>query len=190
MRKVRRLISVLLMAAVPCVAASAPANEWTVAPEQSQILFDYTRNGQPDEGRFTAFQGSGVFERGTPDTATLEIRIDSASIRLADPMATAFATSAEWFNSATYPQVIYRLSKLTPEGGNRYHAAGEVTIRGRTRPVETTITLEIGDTDAHATGTLGLDRTDFRLGVGPSALFVDIAREVSVRFDLTAHPSR
>jgi len=73
-------------------------------------------------------------------------------------------------------------------GGNRYQATGELMIRGRTRPIDTTITLEIGDDEAHAAGSLRLDRTDYWLGIGPSALFVDIGREVAVRFDLTARP--
>ena len=86
--------------------------------------------------------------------------------------------------------MVYRLLELTPEGGNRYHATGTLTIRGQTRPIETTITIEIGDDEAHATGSLRLNRTDYWLGVGPMALFVDIGREVAVRFDLIARPVR
>jgi polyisoprenoid-binding protein YceI len=63
-----------------------------------------------------------------------------------------------------------------------------LTIRGKTRPIVSTITLAIDDGTAHATGSLDLDRTDYWLGVGPTALFVRIGRQVSVRFDLTAHP--
>jgi polyisoprenoid-binding protein YceI len=164
--------------------------DWTVVPEQSQVLFDYRRNDQPAEGHFAGFEGEGVFDRDAPGDATLELRIESASIDLDDGMASAFATSAEWFDSHNYPLVVYRLLKLTPEGGNRYHATGELTIRGRTRPIETTITIEIGDDEAHAAGSLRLNRKDYWLGVGPSALFVDIGREVAVRFDLIARPVR
>ena len=126
-------------------------------------------------------------DRDAPGDATLELRIESRSIDLDDTMASAFATSAEWFDSANHPQVIYRLLKLTPEGGDSYHAIGELTIRGRTRPIETTIVLDIGADEAHASGSLVLDRKDYWLGIGPSALFVDIGREVAVRFKLTAH---
>ncbi len=168
--------------------------EWIVAPEQSRVLFDYQRNNQSAEGRFAVFTGEGLFDPDAPGDATLELRIESASIDLNDALASAFATSAEWFDSANHPLVIYRLLKLTPEGGDDYHAEGTLTIRGRTRPIETTITLEIGTGDsgdtAHASGSLRMDRKDYWLGVGPSALFVDIGREVAVRFELTAHPAR
>jgi polyisoprenoid-binding protein YceI len=170
--------------------ASAVATKWTVAPDQSRILFDYERNHQQAEGSFTVFTGSGVFDHDAPGDATLEFKIESASIDLKDSLASAFATSAEWFDSVNHPLVIYRLTQLTPEGGDRYHAVGELTIRGRTRPIEATITLDIGADDAHASGSLELDRTDFLLGVGPAALFVRIGAQVAVRFELTAHPAQ
>ena len=176
--------------ALAIAPAAAQPMEWIVAPEQSRVLFDYQRNNQSAEGRFAVFTGEGLFDPDAPGDATLELRIESASIDLNDALASAFATSAEWFDSANHPLVIYRLLKLTPEGGDDYHATGTLTIRGRTRPIETTITLEIEDGEAHASGSLRLDRKDYWLGVGPSALFVDIGREVAVRFDLTARPVR
>jgi polyisoprenoid-binding protein YceI len=177
-----------LCCALAAVPAHALAMRWVVAPAQSMVEFEYVRNGQPDRGHFAAFTGSGTFDPAAPSDATLELRIDSASIDLDDRMASAFATSAEWFDSATHPHVIYRLVALTPEGDDRYHAVGELTIRGKTRPIETTITLRIGEREAHASGSLRLDRKDYLLGVGPSELFVDIGRPVAVTFDLTAFP--
>ncbi len=180
----------LALAALVCLSlpATGASLEWTVVPEQSRVLFEYRRNDQPDVGHFAKFAGGGVFDRDAPGEATLELRIESASIDLNDALASAFATSAEWFDSRHHPLVVYRLSKLTPEGGNDYHAVGTLQIRGRTRPIESTITLEIGDGEAHAAGTLRLDRMDYWLGVGLSALFVEIGSEVAVRFDLIARP--
>jgi polyisoprenoid-binding protein YceI len=184
------LIAILVAVVSGTAPAPAWATKWAVAPDQSRILFDYERNRQKAEGSFARFSGTGVFDRDAPGEATLEFRIDSSSIDLDDVLASAFAASAEWFDSANHPQVIYRLSKLTPIGGDNFHAIGELTIRGRTLPIETTITLDIGFEEAKASGSLRLNRMDYLLGVGPSALFVDIGTEVAVRFELTAHPVR
>jgi len=180
----------IIVAVLGMAPAKALAVDWRLAPAQSQVLFEYQRDGTPTEGRFRVFAGGGVFDRDAPGDARLELRIESTSIDLDDSMTSAFATSAEWFDSANHPQVIYRLLKLTPQGGDRYHAEGRLMIRGRTKLIATTITLRIGAGEAHATGSLLLDRKDFLLGIGPSALFVDIGREVAVHFDLTAHPIR
>ena len=186
-----RLIA-LALAALICLAPPAAAGglEWGVVPEQSQVLFEYSRNDQPAVGHFARFAGGGVFDRDAPGDATLELRIESASIDLGEPMASMFATSTDWFDSGIFPLVIYRLTGLTPEGGNDYHAVGTLTIRCRTRPIETTSPLEIGDHEAHASGTLRFDRMDYWLGFGLTALFVDIGCEVAVRFDLIARPDR
>jgi len=185
----RIAIALTLAAALAGVTAAAAPKSWKVAPGDSRILFDYQRNGQPAEGQFTRFEGEGVFDHDSPINARLELRIDSASIDLNDKMASAFATSAEWFDSMTHPEVVYRLQHLTPEGGDHFRADGDLTIRGRTKPISTTITLNIGAESASASGTLSVDRTDYLLGVGLSAMFVDIGPQVSVRFELTAQPS-
>lgn len=184
------VLAALLGVALGMTRATAVATKWTVAPDQSRIMFDYERNHQQAEGHFAVFTGSGVFDRDAPGDATLELRIDSTSIDLKDRLASAFATSAEWFDAANHPQIVYRLLKLTSEGGNSYHALGNLTIRGRTRPIETTIILDIGTSNANASGSLRMNRKDYLLGVGPSALFVEIGAEVAVRFELTAHPAR
>ncbi|MCH8167106.1 MAG: YceI family protein [Proteobacteria bacterium] len=189
MRLIALALAALICLALPA-AAVASGLDWTVVPEQSQVLFEYSRNDQQAVGHFARFSGGGVFDRDAPGEATLELSIESASIDLGEPMASMFATSTDWFDSGIFPLVIYRLTGLTPEGGNDYHAVGTLTIRGRTRPIETTITLEIGDHEAHASGTLRLDRMDYWLGFGLTALFVDIGREVAVRFDLIARPDR
>ena len=123
------LLAVLNLIGAPAVVPAAGL-DWTVVPEQSQVLFEYQRNDQPAVGHFAVFEGEGVFDRDAPGDATLELRIDSASIDLDDSLASAFATSAEWFDSKNFPLVVYRLLKLTPESGNRYHATGELTISG------------------------------------------------------------
>ncbi len=157
-------------------------------PERSRIGFEYLRNGQPARGIFARFDGEGLFSSAEPEAATLELRIESASIDLDDGLASAFATSAEWFDAATHPLVTYRLTALRPLDGDRFRALGDLTIRGRTRAVRTEITLTIDGTEARAEGVLELDRRDYGLGVGPSALFVEIGGAVAVRFDLTAIP--
>ncbi len=174
------------LAATPLAAAT----EWSVDPSQSRILFEYQADGNPAEGHFTAFAGTGRFDPAAPGEARLEFRIESASIDLDDRKAEAFATSAEWFDSESHPHIVYRLNGLTPLEGNRYRAEGELSIRGRTRPVTTTLELEIDEGEARAAGTLRVDRTKYMLGVGPISLFVEIGREVAVRFELVAHPVR
>ena len=179
------------LVAAPVLAASvarAEPAEWRIAPSESRIVFEYESDGQLTQGTFENFSGEGSFHPQNPAQATFRLDIETGSIDLSDAKANAFATSAEWFDSANYPKVVYELQDLTHLEANRYRAIGDLTIRGKTRPVTTTITLEIGEGEAHASGTLTVNRKDFGLGIGPMSLFVEIGPNVSVRFRLTAHP--
>lgn len=166
----------------------ANAGEWIVRPDQSAIGFLYERAGQPAEGKFARFSGSGTFDPVRPEHARLTLRIDTSSIDLFDTLASGFATSAEWFDSKNHPDVVYQLTGLTVLGNARYQATGTITIRGESEVLRSPVFLVVSETHAHANGALDLDRRRFGLGVGPSAAFVEIGDRVSVRFDLVAEP--
>jgi len=181
------LVLAVLLMLTPAHAAFAGASTWTIAPEDSRVGFGFERNGKPAEGVFRRFEGSGTFDEAAPGEATLEMRIESASIDLGDRTASEFATSAEYFDSANHPLVTYRLLHLTPAAGGQYKAEGELNIRGWPRQTESLIRLEIRGETAQAQGELTILRKDFHFGVGPTSLFVKLGPEITVTFDLTAH---
>lgn len=179
------LAAVLMAGSLP--AAAAP-RAWTVMPEQSSVSFLYTESGVDREGQFESFEGSGQLDDAAPESATLEVKVTSRSISLGSTLVDAFATSAEWFDSANHPLIVYRLTGLEHLFGDRFLSSGTLSIRGVEHDVVAPVMLDIGAETAHATGEVRLDRRDYGLGVGPSAAFVEIGRDVAVRFDLTARP--
>lgn len=159
---------------------------WEVDPAASEVAFEYMKDGAPAAGVFTTFQGSGTFDPANPSAARFQLRIQTDSIDLYDRLASAFAESAEWFDSKNHPDIVYNLERLTLREGNIYEARGLITIRGKTQPLDSVLTLEISDETAEARGSLRIPRLDFLLGVGPSAAFVEIGPDVQVRFRLVA----
>ena len=184
--RLKSLLSPLVVLTAALHFAKAEAAQWAVDPASSQIVFEYQKDGSPAEGIFAEFSGSGSMDQADPGAATLELMIETRSIDLYDTMASAFATSAEWFDSKNHPQVIYKLHTLKEIGAPVYEAQGTLTIRGKSQPITSEIRLEIGDGNAKASGTLTIVRGDYLLGIGPSAAFVEIGPDVAVRFDLTA----
>lgn len=178
------LILAVLLSVQPAAAA-----EWRVLQDRSSIRFDYTRDGTPATGEFTRLTGEATMSRNAPESAQLVLKIDTESINLYEDFATAFATSAEWFDSRNHRFVTYSLRTLKPREDGRYDAFGDLTLRGETKPIKAIVSLEIGDNDVRAQGTLSIQRRDYLLGVGPSAVFVEIGPEVQVTFDLRATPA-
>lgn len=185
---IRYFMSIAACAVVFAISTAAWAADWNVDEAGSTIEFEYLRGGTPTKGIFADFSGTGQFDPADPGGARLSLKIDTTSIDLYDTMASAFATSAEWFDSKNNPNVIYQLTGLTEIGENLYKAEGQLTIRGETKPITTEINLVIGNDAASAKGRLEIVRADYLLGVGPSAAFVEIGPNVVVSFDLTARP--
>ncbi|MEM9046512.1 MAG: YceI family protein [Pseudomonadota bacterium] len=179
---------ILLFLALTFAPLEALAKGWTVDQERSEILFTYERAGKPDTGRFHEFAGEGFLDLGKLEATRLWIRIESSSIDLNDSVASAFATSAEWFDSKNHPLVVFELTEIEQLNETDFISSGDLTIRGKTKRVEVPIQLTIKDGEAFAKGDIQIDRSDYLLGFGPGAAFVTIGDVVSVNFDLTAEP--
>ncbi len=182
-------IALCLALALPAGASAELGSSWAVLPDASSVRFDFVLDGKPRSGRFVRVEGEGRFDPERLLEAELTIRISAASIDLGNALFSAFAQSAEWFDARTHPEVVFRLTRLEPLGPGLYAALGDLSIRGRTRPARGELALEIEGGQARAVGRLDVDRLDYLLGVGPSALVVDIDRQVTVAFDLAAKPA-
>ena len=183
MKRLHLAIAAFAFSLLPVEGLTA---QWQVDAGTSTVDFDYSRDGKPATGIFAAFSGQGNFDPDAPETAELTVQIDSKSIDLRDDLASAFATSAEWFDSKQHRYITYRLTGLKRRPDGRFDAKGTLSLRGETKQVASVISLDVDGGQATASGSLRIDRRDYLLGVGPSAIFVEIGPEVAVRFDLRA----
>lgn len=181
----------VLAAALIAVAAGgqAVAVEWAVVPDASTIAFTFVLNGAPGQGAFRNMSGAGVFNEADPAATRFELRIPTSSLDLGNPLYSAFAQSADWFDTANHPDATYRLARLTPLPDGRWEALGDITVKGKLVILRTPLQLEIGTDAARARGALAFDRRAVGVGVGPSALFVTLDPDVTVTFDLVARPA-
>lgn len=182
-----RLTLLLLAAALPSGPAWAEV-VWRIDPEASSIRFDYALAGVAQTGRFTTFAGEGLFREARPQDTRFTLRIEADSLDLGNPLYSAFATSADWFDTDNHPDAAYRLSRLTLEPDGTATALGDLTIKGHLEVVEVPLRVEIGADRARARGSVAFDPRDFGVGYGPSALFVSLGDSVTVSFDLVARP--
>jgi polyisoprenoid-binding protein YceI len=181
-----RALAIFLLAVAPLVARAQTV--WRIDPEASVIRFGYTVNDRPAEGAFRAVAGEGTFDPDAPEATRMTLLIDIGSLDLGGALETAFALSGEWFDAKQHPVARYRLARLRRDASGALVALGDLTIRGRTKVIESVIDLTIDGGRAAAEGAVAFDRRDFGVGVGLTPLFVSIGPEVSVRFSLFALP--
>jgi polyisoprenoid-binding protein YceI len=157
----------------------------TVVPAQSEIVFVSKQMGVPVEGRFTRWQAKVNLDPRHPETGEVAFSIDTASASFPAAEVEAEVRRPAWFDSARFPQASFQSIAIRPLGGERFEVRGRLTIKGSSREVVAPVTLVRSGTQALASGSLTINRQDFRIGDGEWNDPTLVAGEVVVRYRIT-----
>ncbi|MCJ2140221.1 YceI family protein [Methylobacterium sp. E-066] len=183
----RRLLSaVCLSAALSGAGFPAAAAEWAVDPAKSAIRFSGVQVGTPFSGRFERFEAKVDFDPAKPEAGRATVLVDLSSARTGDAQRDTALPQKDWFDVASAGQARFEATRFVDKGRGDYEAIGELTIRGTKRPLTLPFHLSLEGGQAHATGHVGLVRTDFGVGQGAWASGQWVALEVGVDIDLVA----
>ena len=176
-------------------SAAAAANDvplWTVE-EDSRVGFVATQSGAPVEGVFEAFTAEIAFDPDNLAASRVAVVIDVASVNSESKDRDDTIRSAALFDVAQWPEARFAAEGFTALGGDRFEAAGELTMRDATLPVvlpfTLTITEEAGVQRARASGELEVSRIDYGIGQGLWADTSVVGEAVVIRIDITASRS-
>ena len=87
------------------------------------------------KGHFTGITGKVTTEDDDFATATVDLTIDASTISTRDDGRDAHLKSADFFDVANFPTIIFKSRQVTPVSGTRYTVTGDLTIHGVTRSV-------------------------------------------------------
>ncbi len=176
-------------------SAAAAANDvpfWTVE-EDSRVGFVATQSGAAVEGAFEAFTAEIAFDPGNLAASRVAVVIDVASVNSESKDRDDTIRSAALFDVAQWPEARFMAEGFTALGGDRFEAAGELTMRDATLPVVLPFTLviteEAGVQRARASGELEVSRLDYGIGQGLWADTSVVGEAVVIRIDITASRS-
>jgi polyisoprenoid-binding protein YceI len=85
-------------------------------------------------GRFNAFAGE-LQIADTPEESSVEVDVDVASVESADARRDEHLRSPDFFHVEQHPSMVFKSTSVTPVDDGTWDVAGELTIRGVTRPV-------------------------------------------------------
>ncbi|WLH66332.1 YceI family protein [Pseudomonas sp. FP2309] len=180
----RRLLPVALVLGL---ITSAQAVEYKdVNPTASQISFTYDQLGQRMYGTFGEFEGALSFDTQSPEAGHAMLKIQLASINAGSEDANDTLQRASWFDTATYPVGMYESTAVKALGNNRFQIAGNLTIKGTTRPVEVQVVLKELDGIGIFDGEFDLNRGDFKIGEGEWAGNSVVSNDIHIKFKMVA----
>jgi len=162
----------LALLAVPAATAApilAESGTYRVENGHTQVVFGIVHLGMSIYyGRFNTVGGTLQFNKAEPANSTVAIAIDTASIDTPSEKLDDELRAQDAFNVEQFPEASFRSTSIELSGENTGKIAGDLTIRGVTKPVTIEATM-IGSgkhpfTDKFIVGFSGkaaIKRSDF-----------------------------
>jgi polyisoprenoid-binding protein YceI len=176
----------LALAGFLLASTATQAATWTIDPAQSTLGFTGSQSGTAFTGRFGKFSGTIVFDPANPGAGHADIIITTASAKTGDPQKDGAMPGSDWFAASKFPTAEFVAKSFRATGAGAYEAAGTLTIRGISKPLDLPFTLAMTGDVAKAKGEVDLTRTEFGVGQGAWSSGQYVALKVAVNFAITA----
>ncbi|UKB81471.1 YceI family protein [Chryseobacterium sp. MEBOG07] len=138
------------------------------------------------EGNFTFEDGkltSGKFVIDTRAIKILDIEDSETNTQFAQHLA-----SDDFFGSDQFPEAFFEITHAEPGDQNLYYVKGDLTIKGITHPIDTSLHIVATDNTAVLDTKIVVDRTKFNIKFRSSNFFTNLGDTLIYNnFDLNIH---
>lgn len=165
----------LVAASVSLSAVAAPVT-YNLDPLHTAPSFEADHMGGVSvwRGKFTKTTGTVVLDREAK-TGSVDIAVDPTSVDIGNQALDTELKGTKFFDTAQFPTVTYKGSKIVFKGDTPVEVVGELTMHGVTKP----LTLKINSfkcimhpvykrEDCGADAEASFDRSDFGMDFGKS----------------------
>jgi polyisoprenoid-binding protein YceI len=139
------------------VGSGLVAGTWTIDPSHSTVGFTVRHLMSKVRGTFSDFSGT-VTTTEDPLASTVQVAITSASINTNNEQRDGHLRSTDFFDAEAGQQLVFVSTGIT-ESGDGHVISGDLTINGRTRPVELAAEFLGVAVDAYGVTRLGAEAT-------------------------------
>jgi polyisoprenoid-binding protein YceI len=154
--------------AILVTAAPAFAQTWQIDTAHSRAQFTVRHLMISDiRGDFGAVTGTVDYNGKDVTTAKINATIDVKSISTRVDKRDEHLKSDDFLDVANHPTMTFVSTSITPKGNGKYNMAGNLTIRGTTKPVVFELTSPSGPITTRGTTKIGasasgkINRKDF-----------------------------
>jgi polyisoprenoid-binding protein YceI len=138
-------------------AAEARTGTYEIDPGHSRIGFTVRSLGIKTHGSFTEMDGTGYFDATNPSRSKIAFHLDAASIDTHNARRDAHLRSKAFLAADAYPDITFLSTAVEPVGDDCYRLTGDLTMKGRTKPVIVEV-QRVGE----CVDESGTSRIDFR----------------------------
>jgi polyisoprenoid-binding protein YceI len=109
---------------------------WQIDPMHTQVEFAAKHFGMMTvRGRFNDVSTSGTVDPAHPETSSIEVTIQVASLNTHNAQRDNDLRSSYFLELEKYPTITFKSTRVEPAGGDGFTMTGDLTIKGITKPV-------------------------------------------------------
>lgn len=178
----------LTLASTFVLQAQIPAPMWKVDKAHTSVNFSINHFFSTVTGKFTDFDGNFLLDLNNPKESKVDFTISVSSIDTDNQKRDNHLNSPDFFDSKTYPTIVFKSTKIEKESDNKLLIYGNLTIKDKTHKI--VLPFEIKGQMEHPMmkGTiilglstqLKLNRNDYGVGTGDWAATMVVGDEVAI----------
>jgi len=136
----RALLSLPLAALFLATVARADREAYKFDGAHTNVGFRIRHFVSKVSGSFRKFEGTIEIDRAKPATSTVELKIETGSIDTGNAKRDDHLRSPDFFDAVKFPEMTFKSTKITDKGNGAYEVAGDLTMKGVTKPVVLNVT--------------------------------------------------
>lgn len=168
------------------------SDTYKIDPAHSVVSFGVHHFVGVTKGKFTRIGGTVELDRQHPENSSVSVEIPVRNIDTGIRKRDDHLLSAEFFDAAKYPQIIFKSRSVKQTGPQTGDVLGDLTMHGVTRPMTLHVKLlsPTGTQDSNSTlrwavTTDPLKRREFNLMFSGTAEAISgIGQEVSINMEI------
>ncbi len=131
-----RIVVSSALAVAFSLPASTSASTWKIDPAHSSAQFSVRHLAiSTVRGAFSSVNGSVNYDDKDVSKSTIDVTIDVNSVDTRQPDRDKDLKSDKFFDTATYPNITFKSTKVDQAGVGKLKVTGDLTIRGTTKSV-------------------------------------------------------
>lgn len=145
---------------------NAHAATWTVAADTSTVTFVAEQQGGKFNGKFAEFTAVIDFDPAMAASGSIVGTVVLDSVDTRDFDRDASLVDPDWFDVANFPEARFESTSIEAGADGGFVAHGNLTLKGKTKPVDLNFTFTQDGATATFEGKLSINRFDFNVGAG------------------------
>ncbi|EPF74486.1 hypothetical protein F945_01525 [Acinetobacter rudis CIP 110305] len=139
--KLKQLLVVMSVITISGISTAATVN-YKIDPTHTATVFSWNHLGfSTPSANFRDIQGTIAVDNDHPEKSSVNVNIPVKSINTNVAIFDTKLQQSEWFNSAKFPVITFKSTKVETTDNKNFKILGQLTIKGITKPVVLTAVL-------------------------------------------------